>query len=206
MTDPFDAWEFENEEQRKEMMEEITEKNCYKKLRLIRNISGMSRRDLAKVLGVSESTIKRLELKSTKPTQEFMLKLAALSVIGHQKYSKMKDSDREKVSEAIGAAGGVAAGVGASIAAISASGAVAGLSAAGITSGLAAVGGGAMIGGVAVIASIPLAVGGAGYGLIKGVKAICKANRLNCKEVDGKYEIAPDSEEDEDQDGEKGGV
>ncbi len=195
MVNAFDVWKFGNEEQRKDMMEDITEENCYRKLKLIRNVSGMSRRDLAKVLGVSESTIKRLELKSTKPTRDFMLKLAALSVIGHQKYSKMKDSEKEKVSEAIGAAGGAAVGVGASIAAISASGVVAGLSAAGITSGLAAIGGGAMIGGVAVVATIPLAIGGAGYGLIKAVKAICKANNLKCKEVNEKYEISPEAED-----------
>lgn len=192
MTDPFHAWEFASEEQRTEMTEDITPENCHRKLKLIRYISGLSRRDLAKVLGVSESTIKRLELRSTMPTPDFMLKLAALSVIGHQKYAKMTDSEKEKVSEAIGAAGGAAVGVGASIAAISVSGAVAGLSAAGITSGLAAIGGGAMLGGVAVIAAFPLAVGGAGYGLIKAVKAICKANSLNCKEVDGRYEITPD--------------
>lgn len=194
MADPFDIWKFESKEQRKKMLEDITEENCHAKLKLIRDISGMSRRDLAGVLGVSESTIKRLELQSTKPTKDFMLKLAALSVIGHQKYSKMEASEKEKVSEVIGASGGAAVGVGASIAAISASGVVTGLSAAGITSGLAAIGCGTMLGGVAVVATIPLAVGGAGFGLIKGIKAICKNNKLNCKEVNGKYEIVPNTE------------
>jgi hypothetical protein len=119
-----------------------------------------------------------------------MLRLSGLVAIGHAKYSKMSESDKEKVSEYIGATGGIAAGIGGAIAAISASGAVAGLSAAGITSGLAALGG-SMLGGLAVVAVIPVVAGAAGYGLIKGIKAICDANRLDCKEIDNHWEIVP---------------
>jgi hypothetical protein len=28
-----------------------------------------------------------------------------------------------------------------------------------------------------------------GYGLVKGIKKICVANKLSCQEVDGKWEI-----------------
>ena len=66
---------------------------------------------------------------------------------------------------------------------------MAGLSAAGMTSGLAALGGGTMLGGLAVVATIPVAAGAVGFGLVKGIKAICKANKLSCKEVDEKWEI-----------------
>ena len=60
-----------------------------------------------------------------------------------------------------------------------------------------------MLGGLAVVATIPLAAGAAGYGLVKGIKEICKANRLNCKEVDGHWEIAPKAADgNEDGDGE----
>jgi transcriptional regulator with XRE-family HTH domain len=191
MTNPFKGWNFRTPQEEQEMKEDITEKNCGKKLKLIRDISGITQRDLAAILGVSESTIKRLESESTKPTKDFMLMLAALCIIGKEKYSKMSEADKEKISEIITSAGGAAVGVGASIAAISASGAVAGLSAAGITSGLAAIGGGAMLGGIAVVACVPIAAGAAGYGLVKAIKKLCEANRLDCKEVDDRYEITP---------------
>ena len=192
MTSGFEwPWDFEDEDQREQMEEDITPENCGKKLKLIREISGMSRRDLAKTLGVAESTIYRLETEKTQPTSEFMLRLGALSVIGHAKYTKMSSKEKETLSEAIGAAGGMAAGLGGAIGAISASGAVAGLSAAGITSGLAAIGG-TMLGGIAVVATVPVAVGAAGFGLVKGIKAICEANNLNAKEVDNHWEITPD--------------
>lgn len=191
MLNPFESWKFSCEEEKQKMMEDITEENCGEKLKLIRRVSGMTQRDLATVLGVSESTIKRLETGSTKPTRDFMLMLAALSVIGKEKYSKMSDAEKEKVSEILGSAGSAVTGIGASIAAISSSGAVAGLSAAGITSGLAAIGGGTMLGGIAVIAFVPLAAGAAGYGLVKAIKKICEMNRLNCKEINGRYEITP---------------
>jgi len=184
------VWDFENQKQRREMLEPITEHNCGAKLKLVRGVSGLSRRELAAVIGTAESTIYRLEKGQTQPSTKFMLALSGLVAIGHAKYSKMSKEDKEKVSEYIGAVGGAAAGIGGAIGAISVSGAVAGLSAAGITSGLAALGG-SMLGGLAVVATIPLAVGAAGFGLVKGIKAICEANNLDCKEVDGHWEIVP---------------
>jgi len=183
-------WEFEDEDQKREMLEPITPENCGTKLKLVREVSGLSRRNLAEAIGVAESTIFRLEKKQTMPSDDFMLRLSGLVAIGYAKYSKMSEADKEKVSEYIGAAGGIAAGVGGAIGAISVSGAVAGLSAAGITSGLAALGG-SMLGGLAAVAAIPVAAGAAGYGLVKGIKAICKANRLGCKEIDGHWELVP---------------
>ncbi|MHC4574281.1 MAG: helix-turn-helix domain-containing protein [Planctomycetota bacterium] len=191
------VWEFETEEQKRDMCEPITQKNCGKKLKLVREISGMSRKELAKIIGVSESTVSRLETGKTEPTKEFLLRLAGLVAIGHAKYSRMSEKDKETISQYIGTAGGVAAGVGGAIGAISVSGTVAGLSAAGITSGLAAIGGGAMLGGLAVVATIPIAAGAAGYGLVKGIKAICKANNLTCKEVNQQYEIVPEPQAEE---------
>ncbi|MGA2677865.1 MAG: helix-turn-helix transcriptional regulator [Sedimentisphaerales bacterium] len=187
------VWEFESEEQKKEMLESITQPNCGKKLKLVRDLSGLSRRELATVIGVSESTVFRIETKKTLPTKDFMLRLGGLVAIGHARYSKMSENEKETVSEYIGAGGGVAAGIGGAIGAISASGSVAGLSAAGITSGLAALGGGTMLGGIIVVGAIPLAFGAAGYGLVKGIKAICEANKLSCKEIDGQFEISRES-------------
>lgn len=184
-------WEYESDKQKAEMEEPLTRDNCGAKLRLVRDVSGLSRRDLARVLGCSESTILRLETRKTYPTDEFTNRLRGLVLIGYHKFSKMSESEKETISETIGSVGGITAGVAGSIGAVSASGSVAGLSAAGVTSGLAAIGGGTMLGGIAVIAAIPAAVGLGGYGLVKGIKAICEANNLRCKEVDGRYEIVP---------------
>lgn len=185
------VWEYESEEQKTIMDEPITKENCGDKLRLVRDVSGLSRRELAKVLGSSEATIYRLEKQKTLPTTEFMNRLAGLVVIGHAKYSQMTETDKDRLGEAIGTAGGFATGIGGAIGAVSVSGTVSGLSAAGITSGLAAIGGGTMLGGIALIAALPIAVGAAGYGLVKGIKAICEANNLSCKEVNKQYEIVP---------------
>jgi DNA-binding XRE family transcriptional regulator len=184
------VWDFKDENQKKLMLEPITKENCGAKLKLVRDVSGLSRRQLAKVIGVVESTICRLENGNTHPNSEFMLRLRGLFAIGIAKYSKMSENEKEHLSEYIGVGGGIVAGVGGAIGAISASGAVAGLSAAGITSGLAAIGG-SMLGGLAVVAIIPVAAGAAAYGLIKGIKAICKANQLDCKKVQDHWEIVP---------------
>ena len=182
-------WNFKDKRQEAEFKEHVTKKNCGAKLRLIRELLGISRRELARIIGVSESTLRRLEENNTLPTDEFMNRLQALCVIGAAKYGKLTDSEKEKVSEVIGVAGGVVAGVGGSIAAIGAAGAVSGFSAAGITSGLAAVGGGAMLAGIGVVAAIPVATGLLGYGLVKGIKSICEANNLSCTEVNERWEI-----------------
>jgi DNA-binding XRE family transcriptional regulator len=181
-------WNYESTDQKTKMEELITPENCGEKLRLVREVSGLSRRELAKMLGCSESTISRLETKKTLPTIDLMNRLRALVLIGYHKFAKMSDSQKNSLSEVISSIGGVAAGIAGSIGTVSVAG-VAGLSAAGITSGLAAIGGGAMLAGVAVVAAIPCAVGLGGYGLVKGIKAICEANNLNCKDVDGRYEI-----------------
>lgn len=188
-------WDFENEEQKDAMEEVVTPSNCGAKLKLVREVSGLSRKELAASLGCSESTLMRIETRKSEATSEFMNRLRALTIIGYHKFKTLTDAEKatmnETLSVASGVAGGVATGIGGSIAAVSASGSVAGLSAAGITSGLAAIGGGSLLGGVGVVAAIPAAVGLAGYGLVKGIQSICEANSLEVEEIDGKYEIAP---------------
>lgn len=188
-------WDFEDDDQRKNFQEPIHTENCGQKLKLVREVSGLSRRELADALGCSESTVVRIETKKTLPTEDFMNRLRALTVIGHHKFKTLSDAEKSTLNDTFTAAGGgiggVTAGIAGSIAAVSASGSVAGLSAAGITSGLAAIGGGTLLGGVGVVAAIPAAVGLAGYGLVKGIQSVCEANSLDIKEVDGRYEITP---------------
>ena len=183
-------WAGADEKERKKLLEEeVTKANCGEKLEFVRKISGMSKRELAGKLGVSEATIRRLEAESSEPTDEFMNRIRALCVIGIAKFGKLSESEKEKVSESLGALGGVVAGIGGAIGAVSVSGAVAGLSAAGMTSGLAALGGGAMLTGIGVVAAIPIAAGLAGFGLVKGIKMICEANGLECQEINERWEI-----------------
>lgn len=187
-------WKFDSPEMEAKFKEPLTKTNCGAKLQLIIDHLGISRRELARIIGVSETTIRRLAARpkgegSTLPTDEFMNRLQALCVIGAAKYAKLSSVDKEKLSEVLGAAGGTVAGVGGSIAAIGAAGAVSGFSAAGITSGLAAIGGGAMLTGIGVVAAVPVATGLLGYGLVKGIKAICEANNLSCTEVNERWEI-----------------
>ncbi len=186
------VWDFSDVKQQEAMLEPITQENCGVKLRLIRDVSGMSRKDLAIVIGVAESTIYRLESGNTLPTMDFMLRLSALVAIGYARFSNMSESEKKKLAEYINVCGGVKSGIGGAIGAIAASGVEIGLSAAGISSGVAALGG-VVLGSCALVASIPLSAGFAGYGLAKGIKAICDANRLNCKEVDGHWELTPEN-------------
>lgn len=146
---------------------------------------------IARAFGCSNSTLGRILSFSTLPTPEFMKQTGILLGIGIQKYEKLSDAEKERISELIGAGGATVFGFAGITAAISASGAVAGLSAAGITSGLAAIGGivgGGMVAGVAVAAAIPLAAGTIGYIIIKGVKYFFAERELNNEELNPKWE------------------
>ncbi|MCY4152851.1 MAG: helix-turn-helix transcriptional regulator [Aestuariivita sp.] len=151
-------------------------------LKFVRLEAGVGRRELAKMLGCSISTITRLENGDTQATDEMYNRLKALMIIG-QNYSY--DNTAEIAAGAAGAAGGVAGAT----AAVSAAGSVAGLSATGMTSGLAALGLGSMATGIGVIAAIPIAAGLASYGVIKGITSLAKANKLDCKKLDDVLEI-----------------
>lgn len=189
MVDQASAWEFDDEEQKRKFNENITKSNCGEKLKLVRDISGISRRELARTLAVSEATVRRIETKESEPTDKFMSRVQALCVLGQARFGKMSEAEKEKISEFLGASGGAVAGIGGALGAVSAVGAVGGLSAAGMTSGLATLGLGSMATGIGVVAAIPIGVGLGGYGLVKGIKAICEEWKLDVEEIDGKWEI-----------------
>ncbi len=177
--------DLENEEKKKEFLENITKDNCGEKLKLIRDSSMMTKRDLAKVIGTSETTISRLEAGKTKPTADFMNRLLALVLIGHSNFKALTEKEKNNLIEYIAAAG--ATGIAAAIASLSSKG-IRGLSAATVSYGVTAIGA-SVLGRTALIAAIPLSAGLVSYGLIKGIKSICEANKLNCTEIDDKYEI-----------------
>ena len=189
------TWGCKDKDTVRALTEPVTEDNCGAKLKLIRDLSGLSRKELAQALGCSQSTIVRLEGGETRASHSFMLRLMALVTIGHAKYANMNAKEKSELTAILSAGGVVTAGIGAAITAVSSAGATAGLTAAGVTSGLAAIGGGAMLGGLTVVAAIPLMAGAAGFGLARAIRAICVANKLRCKEVDSQYEIHPADQE-----------
>lgn len=164
-------------------------------LKELRLETGISRRELAEMLGCAEATIKRIETGETIASEEMMNRCLALQLLGQR-------HDPGSVEENVGAGAGVGTGIAGATAAVSAAGAVPGLSAAGMTSGLAALGLGSMATGIGVVAAIPVGLGLASYGVVKAIKAIARANKLDAhvEEIDDMLEfrlkpISPDPSE-----------
>lgn len=146
---------------------------------------------VAKEIGCSSSTLQRIIGKLTYPTNEMLKQCGIMLSIGFDKFKKLTEAEKEKITEQIGAIGGGILGFGGIASAISASG-VAGLSAAGITSGLASIGaliGGGMIAGVVISAAIPIAIGAIGYKVVKGIKSMINDNKLSTDKFDPFWEI-----------------
>jgi hypothetical protein len=175
----------------------ITPENCRLLLAAYMNEKKIGAPRISEAIGCSHATLARILAGTSKPTDEFIKQVGILIGIGYERYKKLSDAEKETISEKIGTISGGVVGFGTITAAISASGVVAGLSAAGITSGLAAIGavvGGGMTAGVAVLAAVPIAVGAAGYGIIKGVKYLFSQHKLNNEAIDPKWEEPWDGE------------
>lgn len=154
--------------------------------------SSLNIKQVAKVLKCPAASLERLLAGNTYPTDEMLRQGAILIELGYNRYAKLSDAEREKISDALGAIGGGTLGFGSVTAAVGAMGSVAGLSAAGISSGLAAMGaivGGGMAAGVAVAAAIPIAVGVAGGGMIKGIKYVINEAQLSSEDIDSTWEL-----------------
>ena len=178
-------------------MEEITRDNCRLLLAAFLEENNLSTRVVSRAIGSPEASIARILAGKSKPSDEMLKQVGVMLGIGFEKYQKLTESEKEKISEALGAVGGGTLGFASIAATISSLGSVAGLSAAGISSGLAALGtivGGGMIAGVSVAAAIPLAVGAIGYGVIKGVKYFFEEHQLNTEDIDTRWEISNSKE------------
>jgi len=148
-------------------------------------------RQIARAVGCSDATLTRVLAGRTLPSDELMKQGGVMFELGFERYSRLSASERETVSDKIGAAGGGVLGFGSITAAIGVLG-LPGFSAAGITSGLAALGGivgGGMIVGVSVAAAIPLVTSAVGYAVIKGVKYFVAEVQLNSTELDVRWEM-----------------
>ena len=168
-------------------------------LRSFMSNSSISIDELAVAMTMSKYAITRLAVFY----EEFCIMFTVVLGKDFDAYKKMTRKDKDDLVAKIMASGGSACTVAGMISLISASGVVAGLSAAGITSGLAAIGGiigGGMLAGIAVVAAAPLVVGTILYSLCKPKDKKADFLLAYRYDLDPKYEINPQDNEDEDMD------
>ena len=172
-------------------VDSITKENFRVLLAAFIDENDLQVKKVAKTIPCHEESMNRLIGGITRPTDDMLKQAGILFSLGFKTYSKLKASEKEKLSASIGAIGGGGLGFASLPAIISASGVVGGLSGAGIVAGLTSLGGivgGGMLAGVAVTASIPIATGVAGYGVFKGIKALIEQRKLNSIGFDPKWE------------------
>lgn len=186
----------------------ISERSRFRSvLRSFMSNSSISIDELAVAMTMSKYAITRLAEGKSYPTDvcyaEFCIMFTVVLGKDFDAYKKMTRKDKDDLVAKIMASGGSACTVAGMISLISASGVVAGLSAAGITSGLAAIGGiigGGMLAGIAVVAAAPLVVGAILYSLCKPKDKKADFLLAYRYDLDPKYEINPQDNEDEDMD------
>lgn len=175
-------------------VEEITRKNLRLLLAAFIEKNELTTRRVARAIGCSEPTVKRLLSGRTLPSDEMMKQVGLMVELGFKQYAALTVTQKEQLSQKIGAVGGGVVGFGVVYAAVGSLG-LPGMSAAGITSGLAALGvGGGMIAGVLVAAAIPLTAGALVYGAIKGGKYLFFERRLDAADFDSTWEVASGEE------------
>ena len=162
------------------------------------NAEKLEARKVAAVIGCSAPTLDRLFKSESKPSDEMLRQAALLKELKFEKYAGLSESQKSELARNITVGASGVAGVGASVAAVSAAG-IAGLGVTGITSGLAAIGG-TMLGGLFVVAAIPLAVAGAGYGIYKGVQYVIDERALDDVAFNPKWELPPAASASNDED------
>lgn len=145
---------------------------------------------LGKSIGCSAPTLNRIIASESFATEELIKQCGILFELGFKRFEKLSSAEKETISESIGTVSAAGLGFASISSAVSVSG-TAGLSAAGISSGLAVLGGlvgGGMIMGVVVAASIPIAAGALGYGLMKGIKSVFSSIQVSNESFDNKWE------------------
>ncbi|MFH1952182.1 MAG: helix-turn-helix domain-containing protein [Pseudomonadota bacterium] len=184
----------------KEMPGSVTRENCGTVFKEIRQRFGsMSVAELAKTLGVSRSTVMRIEAGQTLPSDELLNRLKAVQLIGISKFRELSEKDRTRFLQLVEETGEDPE----MFSKVITNHMVKDLTPAGILAGLGTIASASLNLSTSVISSIPVLSSLAGYGLVKGLKAILDANNLNCIENEGVWEItkergvSPDKEVEE---------
>jgi len=175
----------------KEMPRSVTSENCGRVLKGLRQKFGsMSVAELAGTLGVSRSTVMRIEAGQTIPSDDLLNRLKALQVIGISRFRALSENDRTRflqLLEEIGESPGM-------FSKAITKRMVKELTPAGILAGLGTIASASLNLSTSVISSIPVLSSLAGYGLVKGLKAILDANNLSCVENEDVWEITKTKE------------
>lgn len=174
-----------------DMLKSVTRENCgrvFKGLR--RKFGSMSVAELAKTLGVSRSTVMRIEAGQTYPSDELLNRLKAIQVVGISKFRTLSEKDKARFSQLVEEIGENPEIFSEAMT----NRMVKELTPAGILAGLGTIAGASLNVSTSVITSIPILSSLAGYGLIKGLKAILEANNLECNENEGRWEITKTKE------------
>ncbi len=171
----------------KKMPQWVTRENCGSVLKELRQKFGsMSMADLAKTLGVSRSTVMRIEAGQTFPSEDLLNRLKAIQLIGISKFRALSEKDRDHFTLFMNEIGENPDDFSSAAAAHM----VKTLTPAGILAGLGTIAGASLNLSTSVVSAVPVLSSLAGYGLVKGLKAILEANDLNCTEREGVWEIS----------------
>ena len=180
----------------KNMPPMVNRDNCGDVLKGIRRKFGsMSMADLAKTLGVSRSTVMRIEAGQTLPSEDLLNRLKAIQLIGISKFLELSDKDKEHFTLFMDVIGESANDFSKNMATHM----VKALTPSGILAGLGTIAGASLNMSSSVVSAVPVLSSLAGYGLIKGLRAILDANRLNCIEKEGVWEITGKNEQNNEQ-------
>ena len=162
----------------KKMPPPVNRDNCGKVLKEIRQKFGsMSMAELAKTLGVSRSTVMRMEAGQTLPSEELLNRLKAIQLIGISKFQELSQKDRDHFSVFMNGMGEKADDFSNDMT----SHMVKTLTPLGILAGLGTIASASLNMSTSVVSAVPVLSSLAGYGLIKGLKATASNN--GCIEV-----------------------
>ncbi len=174
----------------KKMPEMVNRDNCGEVLKGIRRKFGsMSMAELAKTLGVSRSTVMRIEAGQTLPSEEVLNRLKAIQLIGISKFLELSQKDREQFALFMNGMGENSDDFSNNMTTHM----VKALTPSGILAGLGTIAGASLNMATPVVSGVPVLSSLAGYGLVKGLKAVLEANHLNCVEKKGVWEITTKS-------------
>ncbi|MFZ0946245.1 MAG: helix-turn-helix domain-containing protein [Syntrophobacteraceae bacterium] len=177
--------------------ETVDSKNCGRILAELRKeLGGMSQADLAKAFGVSRSTIMRIEY-GRPPSAEFMNRLKAFQIIGLCKFKSLPEREKMRFTQLIAQANSDSEALTKTIEEFTYKSIHKRLTPFGILTGLGAASAPeAFIASRSVIVLVSAATTLLmGHGVAKGLKAILRANKLKCAEIDGGWEIIRESSE-----------
>jgi len=176
----------------KKMPGMVNRDNCGEVLKGIRRKFGsMSMAELAKTVGVSRSTVMRIEAGQTLPSEEILNRLKAIQLIGISKFLELSQKDREQFTLFMNELGENADDFSNNMTTHMAKA----LTPSGILAGLGTIASASLNMSTSVVSAVPVLSSLAGYGLVKGLKAVLEANHLNCIEKEGVWEITTKSEQ-----------